>query len=167
MNVISPTGNNTIKVIPRAEYSYITVLLTNVSSNEKETVLLVDQTYTDLNKGIPELKKRVFADRDFLEAIGCLNSFVADFNLTPIFTDNSMSFILESSVKTLLKIQEGQFIQMNVYGTGNSSQFADNLMYRGRLFTTVQSIDQVKNQTYSVNKDAYKENESQNDYIII
>ncbi len=56
---------------------------------------------------------------------------------------------------------------MNVYGTNDSDQFADNLMYRGRLFTTAQSLDQVKNQTYSVNKDTYTENESQNDYIII
>ena len=71
------------------------------------------------------------------------------------------------NIKTLLKLQEGQFVQMNVYGTNDSDQFADNLMYRGRLFTTEQSIDQVKNQTYSVNKDTYKENESQNDYIII
>ena len=167
MNVISLTGDSTIKVIPRLEYSYITVLLTNVSSNDKETVLLVDQTYTDINQGIPELEKRVFADREYLEAIGCLNSFVADFNLSPVFTSNSMSYILKLNIKTLLKLQEGQFVQMNVYGTNDSDQFADNLMYRGRLFTTEQSIDQVKNQTYSVNKDTYKENESQNDYIII
>ena len=167
MNVISPTGISKIKVIPRAEYSYITILLTNVSSNEKETVLLVDQTYTDLGQGIEQLEQRVFADRDYLEAIGCLNTFVADFNLEAVFTDNHLEIVLQESVKTLLKLQEGQFIQMNVYGTNDSDKFSDNLMYRGRLFTTVQSIDQVKNQTYSVNKDTYTENESANDYIII
>ncbi len=126
MNVISPTGDSTIEIIPRAEYTYVSVVYTNVSTNLDHTIAV-----------------------------------------TPTYTDNSVTFTMTQAVKTAVKLNKGEFININVYGTNSNGQTPNKLMYRGRLFTTDQSINQITNQTYSVNKDTYTENTSDNDYIII
>ena len=40
-------------------------------------------------------------------------------------------------------------------------------IYKDKIFVTDQVIDQKINKTYSINKDQYKEVESNNDYIVI
>ena len=40
-------------------------------------------------------------------------------------------------------------------------------IYKDKIFVTDQVIDQKQNKTYSINKDQYKEVESNNDYIVI
>lgn len=126
MNVISPSGDSAIEVIPRKQYTYVSVAFTNVSTNKSQTIAV-----------------------------------------SPTYSDNSVTFTMTGAVKTTIKLKKGEFVNINVYGTDTNGQTPDKLMYRGRLFTTDQSINQITNQTYSVNKDTYTENQSDNDYIII
>lgn len=81
----------------------------------------------------------------------------------PVYTDNRMRCTMLGAYKTSLKLEKGQFIDVNIVALDNAEY---KLLYRGRLFCTDQTIDQVNNDTYSVNKDTYTEHESTNDYII-
>jgi hypothetical protein len=74
-----------------------------------------------------------------------------------------MRTILTAVQKTALNLEKGQFVDVNIVALDNAEY---KLVYRGRLFCTDQTIDQVNNDTYSVNKDEYTEHESTNDYII-
>jgi hypothetical protein len=81
----------------------------------------------------------------------------------PVYTDNRMRCTMLGTYKTSLKLEQGQFVDVNIVALDNAEY---KLLYRGRLFCTDQTIDQVNNDTYSVNKDTYTEHESTNDYII-
>ncbi len=82
---------------------------------------------------------------------------------SPTYTDNRMSYTITGAEKNSLKLEQGQFVDVNIVALDNGEY---KLLYRGRLFCTDQTIDQVNNDTYSVNKDVYTEHESTNDYII-
>lgn len=126
MNVISPTGDSAVEVIPRKQYTYVSVAFTNVSTNKSQTIAV-----------------------------------------SPTYSDNSVTFTMTGAVKTTIKLKNGEFVNINVYGTNANGQTPDKLMYRGRMFATDQSINQITNQTYSVNENTYTENQSDNDYIIL
>lgn len=90
------------------------------------------------------------------------NSFLKE-NSTFTFLENHVSFIMLETTKQALKVTEGQFVHFEVYKDDST----DLLMYRGRIFFTDQTINQTTDNTYSVNKDVYKEAQvGDNDYII-
>jgi phytoene dehydrogenase-like protein len=126
MEILSTTGNSTIKVIPRKEVSNAFVLYKNVSTNRDRSVFDLDLTYLE----------------------------------------NHVSFVLEEDTKTVLKVKEGQFVHFELY-EGTTLAETNNLLYRGRIFFTDQTINQNAGDTYSVNKDVYEEAQvGNNDYII-
>ena len=84
-----------------------------------------------------------------------------------VYTDNYLEFNMSEATKTALKTAEGQFINLEIYGSSVFGVLESDLVYRGRMFATTQPINQVSDETYSVNKDVYNENESQNEYIIL
>ena len=62
-------------------------------------------------------------------------------------------------------LKEGRFYNYNVkldLGVG-----VDAIIYKGRIFCSDQNINQLNNTYYSVNKDEYKVEGGNNDYIII
>lgn len=82
------------------------------------------------------------------------------------YLENHVSFVLEDETKQSLKVTEGIFVHFELYG---GTTFADksNLLYRGRIFFTDQTINQNIGDTYSVNKNVYEEAQvGNNDYII-
>lgn len=126
MEILSTTGDSTIKVIPRKEVSNAFVLYKNVSTNRDRSVFDLDLTYLE----------------------------------------NHVSFVLEEDTKTVLKVKEGQFVHFELY-EGTTLAETNNLLYRGRIFFTDQTINQNAGDTYSVNKDVYEEAQvGNNDYII-
>ena len=127
MEIISTTGSSTIEVIPRIEKAYVSVIYTNVSTDE----------------------------------------IVRTNNRDAVYTDNALQYIVTATDKTDLKVKEGTFVNIEIYGADSLVADPDALMYRGRMFCTDQTIDQVENDTYSINKNTYTETESQNDYIIL
>ena len=126
MEILSTTGDSTIKVIPRKEVSNAFVLYKNVSTNRDRSVFDLDLTYLE----------------------------------------NHVSFVLEEDTKTVLKVKEGQFVHFELY-EGTTLAETNNLLYRGRIFFTDQTLNQNAGDTYSVNKDVYEEAQvGNNDYII-
>lgn len=60
-------------------------------------------------------------------------------------------------------LKEDRFYTVRVKRTTD-----DQILYKDKLFVTNQTIDQVNNDMYSINKDEYVEQEtSTNDYIVI
>jgi hypothetical protein len=125
MEIVKPTGDSTVKIIPRESKNLIAVIYSNVSTDE---VLVSD-------------------------------------NKTPVNTDNSMSFDFTESEKTTLNVKEGQFINFEIVGAA-SIETETFQLYRGRMFVTDQLIDQIEDKVYDINKGVYKENQSDNEFII-
>lgn len=126
MEIVNPTGDTTIKVIPRQSYNYISVTYRNVST---------DATLVSDNK-------------------------------QPVITDNGISFVFTNNEKELLKVAEGQFVNFELVGADNENVSQSKFIYRGRIFITAQTIQQIDNQVYDINKDVYTEKTSDNEYII-
>ncbi len=127
MEIISTTGSSTIEVIPRLEKAYVSVIYTNVSTDE----------------------------------------IVRTTNQSATYTDNALQLTVTATDKTNLKIKEGQFVNIQIYGADSLVADPDKLLYRGRMFCTDQTINQIDDDTYSINDNTYTETESQNDYIIL
>lgn len=69
---------------------------------------------------------------------------------------------------------EGRFYSFKVFdrpppASGlNPPLGALNCVYKDKIFCTNQSIDQIENQTYSINEGVYTENQTENnDYIVL
>ena len=122
MQVVTPTLDQFLYFVPRAQYASVITTYTNVSTQKS-----INDTQS------------------------------------PVYTDNRMRMTLTAVQKTALNLEKGQFVDVNIVALDNAEY---KLVYRGRLFCTDQTIDQVNNDTYSVNKDVYTEHESTNDYII-
>ena len=122
MQVVTPTLDQFLYFVPRAQYASVITTYTNVSTQKS-----INDTQS------------------------------------PVYTDNRMRTTLTAVQKTALNLEKGQFVDINIVALDNAEY---KLVYRGRLFCTDQTIDQVNNDTYSVNKDVYTEHESTNDYII-
>jgi len=61
---------------------------------------------------------------------------------------------------------EGRFYDLKVYNGQGSVTEAD-IIYRDKIFCTAQSTSQSNNEHYTVNKDVYKEQSGNNDFIIL
>lgn len=69
-------------------------------------------------------------------------------------------------VTSSFNLVEGRFYDLKIYnGQGDLSTL--NVIYRDKVFCTVQDTDQSNNEYYTVNKSVYKEESGNNDYIIL
>jgi len=73
------------------------------------------------------------------------------------------NYVELSNVYTLT---EGRFYDLKVYNGQGSTTEAD-IIYRDKIFCTAQSTSQSNNEHYTVNKDVYKEQSGNNDFIIL
>ena len=73
------------------------------------------------------------------------------------------NYVELSNVYTLI---EGRFYDLKVYNGQGSTTEAD-IIYRDKIFCTAQSTSQSNNEHYTINKDVYKEQSGNNDFIIL
>lgn len=63
-------------------------------------------------------------------------------------------------------LKEGRFYDLKIYnGQGVVSE--SDIIYRDKIFCTIQSTNQSNNEHYKVNKGAYKSKNGNNDFIIL
>ncbi len=91
--------------------------------------------------------------------------FVTDNFAPTLVDDNIIAFDFLETEKQDINLTEGEFASFEIYGAETDLQ-KGILLYRGRIFCTDQDIIQEKDQTYDVNQGEYKENESDNEFII-
>jgi len=63
-------------------------------------------------------------------------------------------------------LKEGHFYDLKIYN-GQGAVTESDIIYRDKIFCTVQSTNQLNNEHYTVNKGAYKSKSGNNDFIII
>ena len=77
---------------------------------------------------------------------------------------NDVNTLLLTGV--IFSLVEGRFYDLKVYNGQGAVTDAD-IIYRDKIFCTIQSTNQANNESYSVNKDAYIEKSGNNDFIIL
>jgi hypothetical protein len=87
-------------------------------------------------------------------------------NISPVFLKNHLEFTFSDTNKTDLKIKESQFVHFEIYGADTLEGNAVDLMYRGRIFITDQTINQIVDDVYNINEGDYTEQQSDNEFII-
>ena len=65
-------------------------------------------------------------------------------------------------LSNVFDLKEGRFYDLKVIETSSS-----DIIYRDKIFCTAQSTSQSNNESYSVNKDEYKSENGNNDFIIL
>ena len=64
-------------------------------------------------------------------------------------------------ITNVFELVEGRFYDLKVFNE------TSDIIYRDKIFCTAQNTNQVNNEQYTVNKDAYKSLDSDNDFIIL
>ena len=64
-------------------------------------------------------------------------------------------------------LKEGHFYDLKIYNTQGVELNDLNIIYRDKVFSTDQSINQVSGNSYTINKDGYKSQGGNNDFIIL
>jgi hypothetical protein len=70
------------------------------------------------------------------------------------------------SLTSVFDLKEGRFYDLKVYN-GQGVVSDSDIIYRDKIFCTAQSTNQSNNESYSVNKDEYKSESGNNDFIIL
>jgi len=65
-------------------------------------------------------------------------------------------------LSSVFDLKEGRFYDLKVIQTSTQK-----IIYRDKIFCTVQSTNQSNNEHYTVNKDQYKSKSGNNDFIIL
>jgi len=87
---------------------------------------------------------------------------------------NETVTILPSAIKSgnyielsnVYELKEGRFYDLKIYnGQGIVTDL--DIIYRDKIFCTEQTINQTANERYTINKDEYKEQSGNNDFIIL
>ena len=65
-------------------------------------------------------------------------------------------------LSSVFDLKEGRFYDLKVIQTSTQK-----IIYRDKIFCTSQNTNQINNEHYTVNKDEYKEQSSNNDFIIL
>lgn len=174
IHLLPISTTQTIKIIPREYGVNIAMSLRDDSTNEmyflyptnvvKNGNYLEITDYFGFRKGkffnFEKFEKRVLQNGGVLESINCL--LTDDFKLTEgRYYDLKIYYSqFEKRVAEDGGIMEGLEclgIQYN----------ANDLIYRDKIFCTSQDTNQINNEHYTVNKDEYKEQSSNNDFIIL
>jgi len=151
-HLLPTTNSQTIKIIPRVYTTSIIISLRDDSTNNVVSFSLpkseIKKNYLELSN-IFSLKEGHFYDFKVYEIRGSYKSFKDRvIALGGTFEDNTclLTFLqAEGLVKTTDL----------------------DIIYRDKIFCTAQSTNQSNNQYYTVNKDVYKEQSGNNDFIIL
>ena len=141
-----------INIIPRVYATSVTIKLRDDSTNDEVSYILplatINKNYLELS-AIFNLKEGSFYDVKVYQIKGSYKDFKDRvIALGGTFEDNTC----------LLTSLEAD-------GLINTTDL--DIIYRDKIFCTVQSTDQSNNEHYTVNKDEYKEQSSNNDFIIL
>ena len=67
---------------------------------------------------------------------------------------------------SVFELKEGRFYDLTIYN-GQGAVTNSNIIYKDKVFCTVQSTNQSNNDKYSVNKNEYISKSANNDFIIL
>jgi len=70
------------------------------------------------------------------------------------------------NLQNVFDLKEGHFYDLKIYN-GQGAVTDLDIIYRDKIFCTDQSTNQSNNEHYTVNKDVYKEQNGNNDFIIL
>ena len=152
IHVLPISTAQTIKIIPRVYATSVTIKLRDDSTNDEVSYILpnatINKNYLDLS-AIFNLKEGRFYDvkvyqikggyKDFKEKVLALGGF---------FLDSTCLLTFLESEKLI-----------------NTTDL--DIIYRDKIFCTIQKTNQANNNHYSVNKEEYKEQNGNNDFIIL
>ena len=152
IHLLPISTSQTIKIIPRVYATSVTIKLRDDSTNDEVSYILplatINKNYLELS-AIFNLKEGSFYDVKVYQIKGSYKDFKDRvIALGGTFEDNTC----------LLTSLEAD-------GLINTTDL--DIIYRDKIFCTVQSTDQSNNEHYTVNKDEYKEQSSNNDFIIL
>ena len=69
-------------------------------------------------------------------------------------------------LSNVYELKEGRFYDLKIFnGQGIVTDL--DIIYRDKIFCTEQTINQTANERYRINKDEYKEQSGNNDFIIL
>lgn len=144
--------SQTIKIIPRVYATSVTIKLRDDSTNDEVSYILplatINKNYLELS-AIFNLKEGSFYDVKVYQIKGSYKDFKDRvIALGGTFEDNTCLLSFLESEKLI-----------------NTTDL--DIIYRDKIFCTIQSTDQSNNEHYTVNKDEYKEQSSNNDFIIL
>ena len=152
IHLLPISTSQNIKIIPRVYATSVTIKLRDDSTNDEVSYILpiatINKNYLELS-AIFNLKEGSFYDVKVYQIKGSYKDFkdrVIAFGGT--FEDNTCLLSFLESEKLI-----------------NTTDL--DIIYRDKIFCTVQSTDQINNEHYTVNKDEYKEQSSNNDFIIL
>jgi hypothetical protein len=132
------TSPQTISFIPRSN-EIDTIVIRNETTNVETTYRTADKVY--------QFKDRVLADGGTFEAKDCLINLM---NYTDTYLYVGTFY---SNYDLVLDLKEGNFYNITFLN-------GDVVQYKDRIFCTNQQV------TYSINKDKYISNSSNNDFIV-
>lgn len=64
-------------------------------------------------------------------------------------------------------LKEGHFYDLKIYKTQGEDLNDLNIIYRDKVFVTNQELSQVAGDSYTINKDGFKSQSGNNDFIIL
>jgi hypothetical protein len=132
------TSPQTISFIPRSNV-IDTIVIRNETTNVETTYRTADKAY--------QFRDRVLADGGTFEAKDCLIDLF-DYLDTYLYVGT-----FYSNYDLVLDLKEGNFYNITFLN-------GDTVQYKDRIFCTNQQV------TYSINKDKYISNSSNNDFIV-
>ena len=151
-HLLPVTTSQIINIIPRVYSTSVFMILRDDSTNDKVTINLptaeLNKNYLKLTS-VFNLKEGRFYDLSIYEIKGSYKSFkervIADGG---VFENNSC-------LLTFLQA-EGLVVSTD-----------SDIIYKDKIFCTVQSTNQSSNEKYSVNKNEYISKDANNDFIIL
>jgi len=151
-HLLPTTNSQTIKIIPRVYSVSVIIKLRDDSTNNEVSFVLpsavINKNYLELST-VLSLKEGRFYDLKVYEIKGSYKSFKERVvSLGGTFEKNTC-------LLTFLQAE----------GLVNTTDL--DIIYRDKIFCTAQSTNQSNNEYYTVNKDVYKEQNGNNDFIIL
>tara|TARA_R100001244_G_scaffold40346_1_gene36439 strand:+ start:106 stop:567 length:462 start_codon:yes stop_codon:yes gene_type:complete len=151
-HLLPTTNTQTLKIIPRVYSVNVIIKLRDDSTDNEVSFVLpkaeIKKNYLELSN-IFSLKEGRFYDLKVYEIRGSYKSFKERvIALSGTFENNTC-------LLTFLQAE----------GLVNTTDL--DIIYRDKIFCTDQSTNQSNNEHYTVNKDVYKEQNGNNDFIIL
>ena len=151
-HLLPTTNTQTLKIIPRVYSMNVIIKLRDDSTNNEVSFVLpsavINKNYLELST-VLSLKEGRFYDLKVYEIKGSYKSFKERVLALGGTFENNTCLLTFLQSEELVKITDLDII------------------YRDKIFCTDQSTNQSNNEYYTVNKDVYKEQNGNNDFIIL
>jgi hypothetical protein len=151
-HLLPTTNTQTLKIIPRVYSMNVIIKLRDDSTNNEVSFVLpsavINKNYLELST-VLSLKEGRFYDLKVYEIKGSYKSFKERVLALGGTFENNTCLLTFLQSEELVKITDLDII------------------YRDKIFCTDQSTNQSNNEHYTVNKDVYKEQNGNNDFIIL